>query len=315
MSVGGVPPEPPSAHLWRELGRALCHPLHLVVELATRVQTDDTLTLAAALAYYFFFSIFPLLLFVLALATLLPLRGLDVWLLDTVKQSLPDQAFTLVERTVHVLLARPRGGLVSVGAVLALWTASSAFVAVMNGLNRAYRVVDPRPWWRVRLFALGLTLALSVFLILAFVLTVFGGQLVDLVAREVGPTAGVAARVVRWSITVAAGLLTVATVYSLCPALERDWRWFRPGAALFTLGFAGSSAAFSYYVGRFGSYDTTYGSLGAVIILLFWMYLLGLFLLLGGELNAFLECRMHEREAAVQITLGEQQPPETAAAR
>jgi len=313
MSGAGTPPEPESAHLWLELARAFRHPIRLVVELVSRVRQDDTFTLAAALAYYFFLSIFPFVLFVLALATILPLRGLDAWLLDNARRSLPGEAFTLVERTVQALLARPRGGLVSLGAVLALWTASSAFAAVVNGLNRAYRVVDPRPWWHVRLFAIGLTVALSLFMILAFVLTVFGGQLVDLIARHVGPVAGIAAGVVRWTITIGAVLLTVAAVYAACPGIERDWKWFRPGSALFVLGFAGSSFAFSYYVGRFASYDATYGSLGAVIVLLVWMYLLGLFLLLGGELNALLEYRMREREAAMQIRIGEEQPPEATA--
>ena len=125
--------EPPSAHLWAELGRACRHPLQLPGELASRVRNDDILTTAAALAYYFFFSIFPLLLFVLALTTLLPVQGLEAWLLDNARQSLPGEAFALVDRTVRGLLATPRGGLLSLGGGLALWTASAAFAAVMNG--------------------------------------------------------------------------------------------------------------------------------------------------------------------------------------
>ena len=149
---------------------------------------------------------------------------------------------------------------------------------------------------------------LSAFLILAFVLTLFGGQVVDLVGRHVGPAAGVTALVVRWTITVAAVLLTVAAIYYACPAVEKDWQWIRPGAVLFTLGFAGTSAAFSYYVGHFASYDATYGSLGAVIILLAWTYILAVFLLLGGELNALVEERIHERNAAEAARTGEEQP-------
>ena len=292
MAVVSEPCEPGTARSWWELARAGRRPFRLVGELVRRVQDDDMFTIAAALAYYFFLSIFPLLLFVLALTTVLPIHGLDVWLLQNARDSLPAEAYTMLERTVHGLLDRPRSGLVSVGAGLALWTASSGFVAVMNGLNRAYRVRDNRPWWQARLHAIGLTIALSVFMIVAFVLTVFGAPLVALVTRHLGPLAGVAALVVRWTLTLGAILVTVTAIYYACPALERDWRWVRPGSALFTLGFAGSSAAFSYYVGRFGSYDKTYGSLGAVIILLFWMYLLAFFLLLGGELNALVERRV-----------------------
>jgi len=307
MSSAGVPREPESAHLWGELGRACRRPWQLLSELVSRLRNDDMATIAAALAYYFFLSLFPLLLFVLALATLLPVHGLEAWILDSASRYLPAEAFTLVERTVRGLLARPRSGLVSLGAVLALWSASSAFGALINGLNRAYRVTDPRPWWQVRLFAIGLTVALSLFMILVFLLTLFGGAAVDLVARQLGPAAGIAALVVRWATTLGAVLLIVTAIFFACPFIEREWWWLRPGAVLFTLGFAGSSAAFSDYVGRFASYDATYGSLGAVIIMLVWLYLLGFFILLGGELNALLECRVREREAAMQIRIGEEQ--------
>jgi membrane protein len=300
--------EPTSRSTWRELCRAALRPGELLRVLAQRVYEDDTFTIAAALAYYFFLAIFPLLLFVLALTSVLPLHGLDAWLLENAAQSLPHDAYVLVERTVHGLLATSRSGLLSVGAALALWSASAAFTALINGLNRAYRVQDPRPWWHVRLYAIGLTVGLSVFLILAFVLTLFGGQVVDLVGRHLGPAAAVTALVVRWTITVAAVLLTVAAIYYACPAVEKEWQWIRPGAVLFTLGFAATSAAFSYYVGHFASYDGTYGSLGAVIILLVWMYILAVFLLLGGELNALLEQRIHERRAAEAARTGEEEP-------
>ena len=273
------------------------------------MQENDDLTTAAALAYYFLLSIFPFLLFVLALTSLLPLQGLEAWLLDNARQSLPGEAYALVERTVHGLLHTRRGGLLSIGAFLGLWTASSAFLGVINALDRAYRVRDPRPWWRLRLLAMGLTVGLSVLMILAFVLTLFGGQLAHVIGNHLGPVAELCALVVRWTITVGAGLLVVTAIYYACPAIEREWQWVRPGAVMFMAGFGGTSVAFSYYVNNFGSYDATYGSLGAVIILLFWMYLLGVFLLLGAEVNALLEWRLRERAAAAE-RIGEAERPE-----
>ena len=188
------------------------------------------------------------------------------------------------------------GFALSLGAILALWTASAGFVALMNALNRAYRVTDERPWWRQRLYAMWLTAALSLLMILAFVFTVFGSALVDLVGRHLGPTAALAAEAVRWAATLGSVLLLVAAIYYACPYVERDWQWVRPGSVLFTIGFLAASSAFSVYTSRFGSYDKTYGSLGAIIVLLLWMYLLGLFLLLGGELNALLEERLEREE-------------------
>ena len=110
--------------------------------------------------------------------------------------------------------------------------------------------------------------------------------------------AEVVALVIRWSVVLGARTVVVATIDWACPATPATWRWVTPGSIVFILGFGACSAAFSYYVGRFGSYDKTYGSLGAVIILLFWMYLLAAFMLLGGEVNALLERMQHEREEA-----------------
>lgn len=195
----------------------------------------------------------------------------------------------MLERTVRGLLRQPRSGLVSVGAALALWSASAGFAGVMEGLNRAYRVRESRPWWRVRLEAVGLTVGLSLFMIVAFVLAVFGGQLAKLVGQTLGPAGVVAALVARWVVALGLIAFVVATIYYVCPDVEQQWVWVTPGSFLFTIGFAAASAGFSYYVGHFGSYQKTYGSLGAVIVLLFWLYLLAFFLLLGGEVNALLE--------------------------
>ena len=274
---------------WSVLLAGLRHPRRFFADLLERIRDDNILTVAAALSYYFFFAFFPFLLFLLALVTLLPVHGLEDWLLAQGGQVIPGEAYGMLERTVRGLLRQPRSGLVSVGAALALWSASAGFAGVMAGLNRAYRVRESRPWWRVRLEAVGLTVGLSLFMIVAFVLAVFGGQLAKLVGQTLGPAGVVAARVARWVVALGLIAFVVATIYYVCPDVEQQWVWVTPGSFLFTTGFAAASAGFSYYVGHFGSYQKTYGSLGAVIVLLFWLYLLAFFLLLGGEVNALLE--------------------------
>jgi len=274
---------------WSTLLAGLRHPRRFFSELVERIQEDNILTIAEAMSYFFFFAFFPFLLFLLALVSLLPVHGLEDWLLAQGSQVFPGEAYGMLERTVRGLLALPRRGLLSFGAVLALWSASSGFAAVMHGLNRAYRVRESRPWWRVRLTAIALTVGLSLFMIVAFVLAVFGGQLALLVGRTLGPAGIGAALVARWVVALGLIAFVVATIYYVCPDVEQQWVWVTPGSFIFTLGFAGASAGFSYYVGRFASYEKTYGSLGAVIVLLFWLYLLAFFLLLGGEVNALLE--------------------------
>jgi len=182
---------------------------------------------------------------------------------------------------------------------------------VMDGLNRAYLVAETRPWWRLRLQAMGLTVALSGFMILAFVLAVFAAPLAKWVGQMLGPAGAIATLVLQWMVVVTVVTLVAGTVYYACPDVEhRHYHWVTPGSVLFTLGFGGTSMAFSYYAGRFGSYDRTYGSLGAVIILLFWMYLLAFFLLIGGLVNALLE---HTSPAGKQPGQRSEQPAQAEA--
>ncbi|HEV7734738.1 MAG TPA: YihY/virulence factor BrkB family protein [Candidatus Binatia bacterium] len=271
--------------LWRQVRR----PRTFFPALGKRISEDRVTTLAAALAYYFFFALFPFLIFLLSLVTLTPAaKGIEDWLLGRAGQFVPGQAFEILETTIRSLLAQPRSGLLSLGAVLALWSASAAVASVMDALNVAYRVPERRPWWKLRLKAIGLTVGLSFFMILAFVLAVGTGPLVAWVSDILGPLSGIGLALVNWVVMLGAVTLVIATIYDQCPDVDLPFRWFSPGSVVFTAGFVTTTLAFSFYVGHFGSYDKTYGSLGAVIVLLLWMYLLALLLLLGGELDGLL---------------------------
>jgi len=279
------------APTWPVLLAGLRQPKRFFGDLYQRITKDRIFTVAAAMAYYFFFALFPLLLFAVALVTLVPLAGLQDWIVGVTLRYLPEEARALVDRTLRAVLGEERGGLVSVGAALALWGGSAAFTTIIDGLNIAYRVEESRPWWRVQLLALVLTAGLSLFMIPAFVLGVFGRQLAERATATLGPSATLLVLVLRWVVVLGLVLCVVGAIYYYAPDVEQRWRWVTPGSVLFVLSFAAASAAFSAYVTHFGSYDKTYGTLGAVIILLLWMYLLALLLLLGGELNALLEHR------------------------
>lgn len=289
----------PARRPWRAVPLAIRHPIRFVGDLVRRVAEDDLFGTAAAMAYYFFLSLFPFVLFVIALVSIAPVQGIEDWLLARAAEIVPGEAYTLLEAIIRGFLGRPRSGLASLGAILALWTASSAFVAVTNGLSRAYRAAEHRPWWRVRLGAMGLTIALSALMIGTFVLSLFGGQLATLIGRVVNPAAGFATAVISWAVTIGAAVVVMAAIDYACPATVPRWRWLTPGSLVFIVGFAACSTAFSYYVRTYAAYDHTYGSLGAVIVLLLWMYILAVFLLFGGEVNALLEHMAEEREATV----------------
>jgi len=282
-----APPESrPSAWTFGGLG---------VTELGRRVlaeiRDDDCLGRAAQLAYYFLFALFPFFLFLTTLLGYLPIPDLLDRLLETLGQMLPGEALRLVEDNVRQLVTGQRGGLLSFGILAALWTSSSALTAMTDSLNRAYDVEEGRPFWKVRLTAIGLTVGLSAFIVVALVLLTFGPQLGGWIADLVGlgRVFEVTWNVVRWPVIVGLLVVAIALLYYFAPDVEQSWQWITPGSACAVLGWLLASLSFAFYVNRFGSYNATYGSIGAVIVLLTWMYVTGLFILIGGEINAEIE--------------------------
>jgi membrane protein len=266
-----------------------------IKELATRVvkevREDDCLGWAAQLAYYLLFAVFPFLLFLTALLGFLPIPNLMERLLAGLAMVLPGEAVTLLQDNIRQLVTEQKGGLLSFGILAALWSSSSAVVAITAALNQAYDVEEGRPWWKVRGIALLLTMGLSLFLLLAVVLLIFGPQLGGGLASLIGlgSVFGIIWNILRWPVS--AGLLVVALalVYYFAPDVEQKWKWITPGAVFAVLATLLTSLGFSLYVNYFGSYNKTYGSLGAVIVFLTWLYLTGLCVLVGGEINAEIE--------------------------
>jgi membrane protein len=264
-------------------------------ELARRVmheiQKDECLGRAAQLAYYFLFALFPFCLFLTTLLGYLPIPDLLDRLLATLGPMLPGEAFQLVQDNIRQLVTGRRGGLLSFGILAALWTSSSALTAIIDSLNRAYDVEEGRPFWKVRLTAMGLTVGLSVFIVVALVLLTFGPQLGGWVADLVGlgRVFELTWNILRWPVIVGLLVVAIALVYYFAPDVEQEWKWITPGSACAVLGWLLASLGFAFYVNHFGSYNATYGSIGAVIVLLTWMYVSGLLLLVGGEINAEIE--------------------------
>jgi membrane protein len=252
---------------------------------------DDVLSSAAALAYYFLFALFPFLMFLAALLAYIPIPDLMDQIMELIGDLVPEAAFGMIEDNVEVLVTQQRGDLLSVGIVLALWLSSNAIAAISDSLNRAYRVRESRPFWLVRGSAILLTVGLAVLIISSMTLLIFGPQLGHWLADylQAGAAFDVLWRLLRWPIIVFLMVFALALVYYFTPDVEQEWRWLTPGSLLATLMWLGVSLLFAYDVENFGQDDRTYGSIGAVIVLLTWMYLSGLSLLIGGEINAEIE--------------------------
>ena len=251
---------------------------------------DEVLDRAAALSYYLLFALFPALLFLTALLGLVPLPNLMEALMGYLARVLPGDAASLIQRTLVEVTQDHRQGLLSLGAAVALWSASAGMVSVMTALNIAYEVTEARPWWKRRLVAMGLTLGFVAFLVGSLTLMVFGSKLGEALAVWLGFGELFA---VAWTITsvplAAVFVLTgIALVYHLAPAVRQQWRWVTPGSVLAVALWLLASTGLRLYV-RLNSYSATYGSIGGVILLLLWLYAMGIVLLVGAHVNAEIE--------------------------
>jgi len=266
-----------------------------LLELARRVvfsiKKDGMMERAASLSYYFLFALFPTLLFLTAMLGLLPVPGLWDTLMTYAAQVLPGDAATLVNRTVSEVLRGASGGLLSVGALAALWGASSGMASIVFALNVASGVTDFRPWWLRRLIAIALTMAFSVFTLIALLLLVFGERIGETVATwfGLGHAFAVTWKVLQWPVVALLVLTGITLVYQLAPAVSRRWQWVSPGSVFALLSWLGTSFGLRIYLKYFGNYNAMYGSIGGVIILMLWLYLSGLALLAGAEINSAIE--------------------------
>jgi membrane protein len=183
-----------------------------------------------------------------------------------------------------------------------VWSSSSAVTAIIDALNRAYDLEEWRPWWKTRLLAIALTLALAVFVVVAFALIVGGGDLAAWIAGQLGASEGFARAwsVAQWPVAFALIVLAVDLVYYVAPNADTEWVWITPGALLATFLWLCTSAGFRLYVRNFGDYGAVYGAIGSVVVLLLWFYLSGFALLVGAELNAEIDKALPTRDDTPQ---------------
>jgi membrane protein len=260
-------------------------------ELYTEISDDNVFNGAAALAFYMMLSIFPAAIFLLSLLPYLPIPDLEQAIMDLLHQSMPGDAAGLFTDVVENVVSERRGGLLSFGFLFTLWSASTGLAAIMQQLNITYDVKEGRPFWKVRGIAILLMVLFFLLVVGAFALIIFGGMIQDQLAELVGrnPVLLFFFAAFRWVVIALFLLLGFALIYYYGPDVEQQFRFVSPGSVLGVLLLAAASIGFSIYVSNFGDYGATYGSLGAVIILLMWLWIAGLVILVGAEVNSLTE--------------------------
>ncbi|HEY6229861.1 MAG TPA: YihY/virulence factor BrkB family protein [Pyrinomonadaceae bacterium] len=274
---------------------------------------DDIFGRSAQLSYYFLLALFPLLLFLTSVIGVLlgSGTGLRHSLFNYLAKVLPSSASELVSTTMLEVSTSSGGGKISFGILAALWAASAGMGAISESLNVAYHVKETRPWWKQRVTAVGLTILLSILIISALVLVLAGGKIADYLALtySFGSAFALAWKIIQWPIVLAFLLIGFASIYYWAPDLrDQNWRWVTPGSVIAVVLWLAVSLGFRVYLHFFNSYSKTYGSLGAVIILMLWFYFSGLAILIGGEVNSDIEAAAAAQGAPAAKNKGERTP-------
>lgn len=259
------------------------------VRLYKKINDDDILGNAAQVAFYFTFALFPLLLFLISLFGIIlnstdDLRGeLFVYL----RQIMPGSAFTLIETTLQEVAENTSGSKLTIGILITLWSASAGIDNLRGALNEVYNLKENRSWFKTKLLAVLLTLGIGVLIFVAIVSVFYGTHLLDYLLPIDSPYLLMP---LRWLIVLVALIMTFALLYNFAPNHDAiDWKWITPGALVGIVLWLLLSGIFRVYLNYFDSYAKTYGSLGAVIILLLWLYLTALVILIGGAINAIFD--------------------------
>jgi membrane protein len=263
---------------------------------------DNGTMLASALAYSTFFAIPSVLLVVVGVFTLLVGPDTISSLMAHFSHVMPSQATGLLGGSLHRLDQNPATGVTMtiVGFVLALWSTTGAMASYMTALNLAYERKDGRSFFRKRVIAVELVAVIGFAFVLVAVLLIFGPPLERFVASHAGPVSGAIGWIwwiAEWPILVVGLLAAFATLLYLGPDVAHPrWRFVTPGSLLATVVWLAASGAFAFYTSSFGSYNKTWGTLAAVIIMLTWLWLAAIALLLGAEVNAEAERSRELRE-------------------
>ncbi|MGC9353525.1 MAG: YihY/virulence factor BrkB family protein [Mariniphaga sp.] len=246
-------------------------------------------TRASAIAFSFFIAFFPFILFLFTLIPYIPIENFQNELFQLIQEFVPESTFATIEDTVTDIIMRPRGGLLSLGFVMALVFSTNGLASMMSAFDATVHSINRRSWLSQRLAAIFLLVILSVLLTVAVAL-ITGGQIAISYLKE--------NEIIRdsftvflltfgkWVVIVLLLFFANSFLYYMAPAKKTKWRFISAGSTLATVLNIFALVGFSYYINNFSQYNKLYGSIGTLLILLFLMYVMSLILLIGFELNA-----------------------------
>ena len=276
-----------------------------LIRLQREMGYDDCMGMAAQIAFYTMLGLFPFMIFLLSMIGTLPLgEALQPMVLEALREQMPLEAANYVTNTVVSLLPERNQGLLSFGLLASLWGASMAVGALITTINRAYNIHQRRNIVSQKALSIVLVLVLSGLWLMAMTIILVGPQ----VTQQIFQFMGIASEnntfwtSIRLPMAFFLNLLALSILYYIAPEAKQKFRWIMPGALTSTILWMVASSAFRVFLRNFGQYNTTYGSLAAVVILMVWLWISGLVFLLGAEINALMK-RMEELEPPRHVRL------------
>src|SRR3954470_22278720 len=263
----------------------------LVKRAGKEALDDNVFDLAAQQAYYFFFALFPALLFIIGIASFFPLQTLIDDVVTMMSRVAPQAVIQIITDAMASLSKQNSGGVLTFGFLITIWSSSGAMVSIITTLNAAYDVTESRPWSKPRLTAILLTAGIAVFILASMFLVIAGPTVAEhlAVTLHLGAAFEWAWWVLQWPVVFALVTSGIALVYYFAPDVEQDWVWITPGSVLATLLWLAVSLALKVYYTLVPNANAAYGTIGGIMVLMLWFYCSGLALLLGAEMNAEIE--------------------------
>ncbi|MFD2933893.1 YihY/virulence factor BrkB family protein [Spirosoma flavum] len=272
-------------------------------KMVSQIADNNTSERAASVSYSLILAIFPTVIFFFTLIPFITfIPNLEEQIMGFFRELLPGDTFSTVDTTLRDIISRPRSGVLSFGFLLALYSATSGLVAMMQAFNSSYHSNERRGFFKVRIVAIGLTFTLAFALILAVVVLIIGGVVSDYLLHF-----GLLNNVIfinllaitRYLIVFAVFVGTVSVIYRYGPDVNMKWAFITPGAITASLLIVLTTLGFSYYISNFGSYNKVYGSIGTLIALMIWINLISLLLIIGFEMNVALYSLEGDRNPSV----------------
>ncbi len=263
----------------------LKHKINLLMSLIEKVKKDDVFALASQLAYYLMLSFFPFMLFLMTLAGLSSLSSSDV--LNQLSVMLPKSILDLTQSTIQEVFDNEYTGLLGISILLMIWTSSSAFKAIINSVNKAYDFKENRSFIKLSIISMAGILALALTMILSLIILVFGNVISEYIEsfNSIYRVTLALWSIFRYTFIFIIMIIIFVGIYRFAPAQKIILKEVIPGSIFSTIGWIIVSLGFSFYVDNFGNYSRFYGSLGAVFILMTWLFLISMIFILGIEIN------------------------------